>query len=339
MITETDSPPEISALFAPRSVAVIGASQHIGTVGYAILKNVIEGGFTGTVYPVNPKATELRGIPCFPSIAEIPGQVDLAVIIVKSTLVPNILEQCGAKGVRAAIVISAGFKEVSEKGLKLELEAAAVARRHSIRMLGPNCLGFLNTDSEIKLNATFAKEMPAKGSIAFISQSGALCTAVLEYAKTQGIGFSTLISLGNKADLNELDLLLALRDDPNTRVILLYIEDLTDGKRFIETVREITGEGEHSTPILAIKSGRTPEGGRAASSHTGSLAGNDEVYDAIFAQSGVLRVDSVDELFDYAVAFSQQPLPKGRRLAIVTNAGGPGHPRWSRNFITSSPTA
>ena len=314
----------LSALFSPRSVAVIGASREPGSVGHAVLCNILEGGFTGAVYPVNPNATEICQAPCYRSLLEIPGDVDLAVIVVKAALVPEVLEQCGQKGVRAAVVISAGFKETGVEGLALEEQVMQVIQRYPLRLIGPNCLGLMNTDPTVRLNATFAKKMPAAGSIAFISQSGALCTAVLEYADGEGIGFSKLISMGNKAGLTELHLLLDLKDDPSTNVILLYIEDLSDGRSFIEIAREITGEGPNRKPILAIKSGRTPEGAKAVSSHTGSLAGSDELYDAIFAQAGVLRVDSVDELFDYAVAFSPQPLPKGKRVAVVTNAGGPG---------------
>ena len=315
---------KLTPLFSPRSVAVIGASREAGSVGHAVLQNILEGGFTGAVYPVNPKAEEICRIPCYRSLPEIPGDVDLAVIVVKAALVPEVLEQCGRKGVKATVVISAGFKETGVEGLVLEGQVKQALQRYPLRLIGPNCLGLMNTDPSVRLNATFAEKMPAAGSIAFISQSGALCTAVLEYAQGEGIGFSKLISLGNKAGLTELDLLLDLKDDPSTNVILLYIEDLSDGRSFIEIAREITGEGPNRKPILAIKSGRTPEGAKAVSSHTGSLAGSDEVYDAIFAQAGVLRVDSVDELFDYATAFSQQPLPKGNRIAVVTNAGGPG---------------
>lgn len=316
--------PHLSAILSPSSVAVIGASRDEKSVGYSILRNIFLGKFQGAIYPVNPKAEEISGLRCYPAIGAIPGDLDLAVVIVKAPLVPDVLEQCGRKGVRGVIVISAGFKEVGEEGSALEGQVKEVIHRYRMPLIGPNCLGVLNTDPAVRLNATFAKEMPAAGAIGFLSQSGALCTAVLEYAKTEGIGFSKLISIGNKAGVNEMDLLLALREDPQTKVILLYVEDLSEGRRFIEMAREITGEGKNRKPILAIKSGRTPEGAKAVSSHTGSLAGSDEVYDAIFAQAGVLRVDSVEELFDYARAFASQPLPQGRRVGIVTNAGGPG---------------
>ena len=311
-------------LFCPRSVAVIGASSEEGTVGHAILRNIVTGRFTGFVYPVNPKRDEIGGLRCYPSIERIPGEVDLAVIIIKASFVPDVLEQCGQKGAKGVVVISAGFKEVGKEGAVLEEKVKETAARHRMVLVGPNCLGLINTDPAVRLNATFGREMPAGGNIAFVSQSGALCTAVLEYAKAEGIGFSKMVSMGNKAGVNEVDLLLALKGDPQTKVILLYAEDLAEGRRFIDVAREITGEGDNRKPIIAIKSGRTPQGARAASSHTGSLAGSDEVYDAIFAQAGVLRVDSVDELFDYARAFADQPLPNGNRVAIVTNAGGPG---------------
>ncbi len=314
----------IGPLFSPRSVAVIGASRDEKSVGHAVLKNLYLAGFQGAIYPVNPQAEEVASMRCYPSVSTIPGPVDLAVVIVKAPLVPQVLDQCGEKGVKCAVVISAGFKETGDPGRLLEEEVRRVAQKYKLPLVGPNCLGVLNTDPAVRLNATFAKEMPAAGSIAFVSQSGALCTSVLEYAKGEGIGFSKIISMGNKAGLNETDLLIALRDDPKTKVILLYVEDLADGRRFIEVAREVTGAETGGKPVLAIKSGRTPEGAKAVSSHTGSLAGSDEVYDALFAQAGVLRVDSVEELFDYGRALAEQPLPAGRRVAIVTNAGGPG---------------
>ncbi len=314
----------LDPLFAPRSIAVIGASTKDGSVGQAVLTNLILNRFNGIVYPVNPKAKGILGVRCYPSIMEVPDEVDLAAIIVPSTSAPDVMEQCGKKGVRSAVIISAGFREVGAEGKRLEQEVAKIARRYRIPLVGPNCLGIINADPSVRLNASFATHMPASGSIAFVSQSGALCTAILDYARAEHIGFSKFVSMGNKAHITENDLLLYLKDDSETRVILLYLEDLVDGRRFIEIAREITGEIEHPKPILVIKSGRTLAGAKAAASHTGSLAGQDEVYDAIFAQSGVLRVDTVEELFDYAVAFSKQPLPKGRRVAIVTNASGPG---------------
>ncbi len=314
---------DLSSIFAPRSVAVIGASRDPGKVGHAIFRNVLED-FQGVVYPVNPHAQAIRGVRSYPSVQEIPDPLDLAIIIVPAASVRAVLDECGRKGVRGVVVISAGFRESGPQGRHRESEVVAAVQQYGFALVGPNCLGVLNTDPAVRLNATFARAMPAAGSIAFLSQSGALTTAVLDYARARGIGFSKLVSMGNKADVTELDLLAALRDDPRTDVILLYLEELTDGQRFIGLCREITGEIAQPKPILAVKSGRTPAGARAVSSHTGSLAGSDEVYDAVFLQSGVLRVDSVEELFHYAVAFANQPLPSGRRVAIVTNAGGPG---------------
>jgi len=307
--------------FYPNSVAVIGASRNPESVGHAILRNLIEGHFTGVIYPVNPKARALLGIKAYPNISSIPDEIDLAIVVVPNTVVPQVLEECVEVGVRSAVVISAGFKEIGPEGAKLEEEAVSIAKRGGLRIIGPNCLGIINTDPNIRINATFSREMPLAGQTALISQSGAICVAALEYARQYRIGFSKVVSLGNKADVNEIDVLEYLKDDPETRVILMYIEDLSHGRRFIESVRYITGEV--GKPVIAIKAGRTPEGAGAASSHTGALASSDEVYDAIFNQSGVIRVESVEELFNYAKAFSTQPIPKENRVAIISNAGGP----------------
>lgn len=315
---------DLRPILEPQSVAVIGASRQPGTVGYAVFSNLLMGQFTGVVYPVNPKAKSICSVRSYPSILEIPDSVDLAVIIVRAMLVPQVLEECGQKGVKGAIVISAGFKETGPEGAKLEAQVREIAHHYGIALVGPNCLGVINTDPNYRLNTSFAKEMPLPGNIAFISQSGALCTAVLDYAKGQGIGFSKVISLGNKADVNENDFLAYLWQDPHTQVILMYVEELTEGRRFLQLAREITGEGNGRKPILALKAGRTPAGARAVASHTGSLAGSDEVYEALFAQAGVLRADTVEDLFEYAIAFANQPLPNGRRTVIITNAGGPG---------------
>lgn len=319
--TQTKS---LQTLFCPKSIAVIGASRRPESVGGSLFSNLLFNGYKGILYPVNPKADSIFGVRCYPGLSDVPGPVDLAVLIVPNVVVPKTLDECGRKGIRNAIIISAGFKEVGGEGTLLEQAVKKKVRKYKIRLIGPNCLGIINTDGAVSMNATFGRTMPIEGNIAFISQSGALCTAVLDYAKGEKIGFSKFISMGNKADINENDLLLFLKDDPKTKVVLLYLEDLADGRRFIEIAREITGEVENRKPILAIKSGRTPQGARAASSHTGSLMGSDEVYDAVFAQCGVLRVDTIEELFDYARAFSKQPIPRGRKVAIVTNAGGPG---------------
>ncbi len=323
-VKTSKSQKNLKALFEPKSIAVIGASRREDSVGYAILDNLVTEPFQGKIYPVNPKADTLKDIKCYPSISDISGPVDLAVLVVPSKVVPATLKQCGEKGVKAAIIITAGFKEIGLEGKQLEKEAVAIAEEYNMPLLGPNCLGLINCDSNLRMNASFSRFMPKPGNIAFISQSGALGTAVLDYAKGKDIGFSKFISLGNKANLSELDILMYLKDDPQTDVILMYVEDLACGREFIKAAREITGDLEKTKPILAIKSGRTAEGAKAASSHTGSLMGSDKVYDAIFAQSGVMRVDSVGEIFDYALAFANQPLPESNRVAIVTNAGGPG---------------
>jgi acetyltransferase len=264
------------------------------------------------------------GVKCYPRVLEIPDDVDLAVVVVPSRAVPQVLDECGRMGIKAAIVISAGFKEIGGGGVDLERRVREIASRHEIALVGPNCLGAINTDSLIQMNATFATDMPKEGNIGFISQSGALCVAVLNYAKDANIGFSKFISMGNKAGIAENELLSYLQSDPKTDVILMYLEDLVDGREFMRIARRTTSSTQRPKPIIALKAGRTLPGARAASSHTGSLAGSDRVYDAIFEQSGVLRVETLEELFDYVRGFSTQPLPRGSNVAIVTNSGGPG---------------
>ena len=317
------SPEGLESLFTPSSVAVIGASARSGSVGRAVFENILAGGFTGTIYPVNTKSKSVCGVRAYPSLADIPDQVNMAVIIVPARAVPGVAREAAAAGVKGLVVITAGFKETGADGRKLEQELVAVCIENNMRLIGPNCLGVINTDREIGLNASFARQRAKPGNIAFISQSGALCTAVLDFAAKRNIGFSKFISVGNKADIGELALIRYLHKDPHTRVIMMYVEELRHGFEFIETVREITG-GDNPTPILAVKSGRSTEGAAAASSHTGSIAGSEAVYDALFQQSGVFRVQTIEELFDYAVAFANQPLPRSNRIAIVTNAGGPG---------------
>ncbi len=307
-------------MFAPRSIAVIGASNRQGSVGRAVFTNILLNEYTGTVYPVNPRDRSISGVRSYPSVQDLPESVDLAVVVVPEAVVPAVTEDCGKKGVKSLIVISAGFKEVGQEGAALEHQVASLAQRYSMRMVGPNCLGTINTDPAVRLNASFASRMPLEGSIAFASQSGALGEAVIDYATGEGIGFSKFISVGNKADVNENDILEYLRADPRTKVILLYIEDIVDGRKFVDTVTRVTEE----KPIIAVKAGVSPEGAKAASSHTGALAGSDEAYNAILKQSGVLRVESIIDLFDYGRAFAKQPPPRGNRVAIITNGGGPG---------------
>lgn len=314
----------LDSIFYPSSIAVIGASTRDGSVGQSIFSNLLFGKYKGVLYPVNPKAKSINGVKCYASVKDIPEPFDLAVLIVPSNSAPQTLKECVEKGAKGAIIISAGFKEVGGEGVKLENEIKEIVQKANIPLVGPNCLGMINTDPEISINASFAVSMPKEGNIAFISQSGALCTSVLDYAKGLDFGFSKFISIGNKADVNELDLLKYLHNDKKTKVILMYLEDLANGYEFIQTARLITSEGENKKPIIAIKSGTTFQGAKAASSHTGSLTSSDEVYDAIFTQGGILRVERIEDLFDLALGFSQQPLPKGKRVAIITNAGGPG---------------
>jgi len=307
-------------LFAPKSIAVIGASNRQGSVGRAVFTNILLNEYAGTVYPVNLKDRSISGVRSYPSVQDLPESVDVAVVVVPAAMVPAVTEECGKKGVKGLIVISAGFKEVGQDGATLERQVASLAQKYSMRMVGPNCLGAINTDPKVRLNASFASQMPLEGSIAFASQSGALGEAVIDYAAGEGIGFSKFVSLGNKADVNENDVLEYLRADPKTKVILLYLEDIVDGRKFVDTVTIVTEE----KPIIAVKAGVSPEGAKAASSHTGALAGSDEAYNAILKQSGVIRVESIIDLFDYARAFAKQPLPRGNRVAIITNGGGPG---------------
>jgi len=310
----------LDSLFSPKSIAVIGASNRQGSVGRAAFSNILLNEYTGTVYPVNPKEHSISGVRAYPSVLDLPETIDLAVVIVPAPVVPSVVEESGKKGAKGLVIISAGFKEVGIDGAQLERQVLSIAQKYSMRIIGPNCLGIINTDPDVRLNASFASGMPVEGSIAFASQSGALGEAVLDYASGENIGFSKFISMGNKADVNENDILEYLREDTKTKVILLYIEDIVDGRKFVDTVSRVTQE----KPIIAVKAGVSPEGAKAASSHTGALAGSDEAYNAILKQSGVIRVESIIDLFDYARAFAKQPLPKGNRVAIITNGGGPG---------------
>jgi acetate---CoA ligase (ADP-forming) len=311
---------QLKAVFNPRSVAVIGASAKPHSLGRSVFANLLFAGYSGCVYPVNMKTKSVLGVRAYPTVTDIPDEVDLAVVLVPAGFVPQVLKDAGRKGCKGAIVISAGFKEIGGQGIELEQQLSSIAREYGMAVVGPNCFGAINTDPAVSLNATFSRSFPLNGKIAFISQSGAVGMAALEYASGEHIGFSKFISIGNKADINENDVLEALADDPNTDVILLYLEALENPKAFVTLAQKIS----EKKPILGVKSGRTIEGAKAAASHTGALAGSDEVYDSLFAQCGVLRVDTLEDLFRYGMAFVNQPLPRGRRVAIVTNAGGPG---------------
>lgn len=302
----------------PRGVAVVGASTSPEKLGYQVLHNVIQYGYQGAIYPINPTAPEILGLKAYPSVLDCPDPVDLAVLLVPNKAVPAVMEQCGQRGLKGAVVITAGFREVGPQGRALEQQVIEIVRRYGMRMVGPNVLGII--DTVCKLNASFAAGMPERGRIAFMSQSGALCTAILDMALGQGIGFSRFYSIGNKADVNELDLVKAWAEDPETRAIMAYLEGITNGPEFIRVASEVT----RHKPIIAIKSGTTSAGSKAVSSHTGTLAGSEAAYDAAFKQSGILRAGSVQDLFDFARAFARQPLLKGDAIAVITNAGGPG---------------
>lgn len=308
----------LEMFFTPKSVAVIGAAREPGKLGYGVLSNILSCGYNGKIYPINPKADEILGLPCYPSVLHVPGDVELAVVVVPNKFVLQIMEECGQKGVKGVIIITAGFREAGTDGIKLEHQVMDIAKQYGIRVVGPNCLGIISTHTP--LNASFAAGMPPKGQIAFMSQSGALCTAILDWALAKEIGFSHFVSLGNKADVNEIDLLQAWENDANSRVIIVYMEGIGDGPRFMQVARQVT---QHK-PVIAVKSGNTAAGSRAVSSHTGSLSGSEKAYEAAFNQSGILRCSSIEQLFDYSLAFAYQPPLKGNRIAIVTNAGGPG---------------
>ncbi|MHB8156227.1 MAG: acetate--CoA ligase alpha subunit [Desulfocucumaceae bacterium] len=308
----------LNNFFNPKSVAVVGASKTPGKIGNAIVKNLKDSGYPRDIYPINPREEEIEGLKCYPDIAAIGKNIDLAVISVPAAGAVTVAEQCGRAGVKNMVVVSAGFKEVGKEGLALEKNMIQVCRQYGIRMLGPNCVGMMDTN--IPINASFSEGFPSAGNIAFISQSGAMLVAILDWSRTTGIGFSRIISLGNKADLTETDFIGDAADDPNTKVILCYIEDIADGKQFLKTARQASIK----KPVIILKSGTSQAGAQAASSHTGALAGSDIAYSTAFKQSGVIRASTMADLFDLAVAFSSQPVPNGDRVAVVTNAGGPG---------------
>ncbi len=308
----------LNGLFNPGSIAVIGATERKGVVGRTVVENLQAGGYQGALYPVNPKRDTILGLKAYPSIGAIGQPVDLAVIITPAATVPAVMAECVYAHVQYAIIISAGFKEAGPAGLELEEQVAVQARRGRVRFIGPNCLGVVNVPA--KLNATFAPSMPPVGKISMISQSGALCVAILDWAASIGLGLNKVVSFGNKADLNEVDFLRAFAADPDTSVVAAYLESITEGDRFLEVAEEIASV----KPVVVLKVGVTQAGAKAASSHTGSLAGADMAYWAAFKRSGVIRAEHLEALFDYALAFATQPLPAGKRLAIITNAGGPG---------------
>ncbi|MEM0240427.1 MAG: acetate--CoA ligase family protein [Candidatus Nezhaarchaeales archaeon] len=307
-----------NALLNPKSVAVVGASRFEGKVGYAVLKNIINGGYGGRVYPINPRADRILGLKCYPKVSAINDEIDMAVIAVPADNVSEVAEDCGQAGVKILVVISAGFKEVGLEGAKREAELVSIAKKYKMRVLGPNCLGYINTS--IGLNASFAATMPPKGHIALISQSGALLTSLIDKAPIEGLAFSKIVSLGNKADLSEIDYIRLLADDPETKVIALYVEGIERGDEFAKVAREVSIK----KPIVALKAGVTEVGAKAASSHTGSMAGSEIAYTTAFKQFGVIKADCLSDFLDAAKCFGSQPLPKHGNVVIITNAGGPG---------------
>jgi len=308
----------LESFFNPRSVAIVGASRQEGKVGYEILANMIEAGYKGELFPVNPKADEIEGLKCYSDLESIPQAPELVLMIVPAKIVPTVMQQCAKVGTKAVVIITAGFKEVGEQGRALEKQVIQTARQAGIRVIGPNCLGLIVPANN--LNASFGGDLPAPGGIAYLSQSGALLAAILDTANDSGIGFSKLVSIGNKADVDELDIMEAVAADADTKVIAGYLESITDGNAFVREAERIS----HIKPILLMKSGGTQAGAEAASSHTGSLAGSEVAYESAFERAGIIRCNSIKQQFDYAQAFANQPLPAGSRVAVITNAGGPG---------------
>lgn len=308
----------LDAIFSPKTVAVIGATERFGSVGRTVLWNLISSPFGGTVYPINPKRHSVLGIKAYPSIAEIPEVVDLAIIVTPASGVPSVIRECVDAGVKGAIIISAGFKEIGEAGVALERQILTEARRGNMRIIGPNCLGVMSPRSG--LNATFASTMARPGNVGFISQSGALCTSILDWSFRENVGFSAFVSIGSMLDVDWGDLIEYLGDDPHTQSIVIYMESIGDARSFLSAAREVA----LTKPIIVIKAGRTEAAAKAAASHTGALAGSDDVLDAAFRRCGVLRVDTINDLFNMAEVLAKEPRPRGRRLTILTNAGGPG---------------
>jgi len=304
----------LNFIFNAKSIAVIGASDKPGKIGFEIFRNIVEGGFQGKIYPVNPKITELMGYACYHSIKDVPGTVDLVVITIPAPIIPEVLEQCGEKGVKGVIIISAGFSEVGN--FELENKIVNIARKYGMRIVGPNCAGIVNTHQNF---FPTIEVRPPKGFIAFVSQSGALGGAILMKAKEEGFGISIFASYGNACDVNESDILEYLIEDENSKVIVIYIEAVKDGRRFIETARKLSLR----KPIIGIKAGKTEAGSRAVASHTGSLAGQVKIYEAAFKQAGIIPVEDFDEMFDISKVLLYQPPAKGDKIAIITNSGGP----------------
>lgn len=315
---KTPSSP-LAPFFSPRGVAVVGASADPSKLGYGLARNLVQCNYQGVIHFVNPKGGSLLGRPMYPSVRDLPDPVDMAIILIPASGVAKVLEDCAYRGIRAVIVAAGGFRETGIQGAKMEAKLLEIAKRHGIRIIGPNCIGLL--DTHLPLDATFLPPPgPPPGDVAFISHSGAICAAVIDWARGQGFGLSRLVSLGNQADVNETDILALVAEDHFTRVLTLYLEGVSDGRRFVQEARNVT----RHKPIVALKVGRYPSGQRAAASHTGALAGQENAFNAAFRRSGVIRADTSEELFDWARALAWCPLPKGRAIAILTSAGGPG---------------
>lgn len=309
----------LEGLFSPRSVVVLGASSDPGKLGYAVARNLLHGGYRGQVHLVNPRGGSLFGQAIYTSLQDLPSPAELAVLIVPAAATPQALRECAAAGIRFAIIASGGFRETGPQGAALEAGCLEIARQHDLRLLGPNCIGI--ADTHLPLDTTFLPPpAPPKGNIAFISHSGAFCAAMIDWSRQEGFGFSRLVSLGNQVDLTETDLLAPVAADPNTRVLALYLEGIPDGRRFVSETTRVS----RARPIVVLKVGRSAAGQQAAASHTGALAGSETAYDAAFTKCGVLRANSAEEMFDWARALAACPLPNGRNMAILTNAGGPG---------------
>ena len=307
----------LSPFFKPKGVAIIGASRNPHKLGYGVVRNLKDYRYQGGIYPVNKSATEILDLPCYESVAEVPDPVDLAVIIVPASIVPKIIKQCGQRGIKHTIVISGGFSETGEEGKKLEEELKRVANEWDVNFIGPNCIGTIDTHTPV--NTTFVTGMPESGEIGFCSQSGAMVASVIDWARGAGVGFSRIVSLGNQVDVNETQMIRALHEDEQTSVITAYIEGVSDGKAFMETAQKAAKD----KPVVALKGGRGESGARAVASHTGALAGSTEAYEAAFDRAGVQQASTMEEMFDWARALAWQPLPKGKNVAVLTNAGGP----------------
>ncbi len=311
---------QLDKIMKPKAIAVVGASTKPKTIGSEIMQRLKEYGFTGNVYPINPKADQIEGFKAYPSVLDVEGEIDLAVIVIPKQFILDTLEQCNKKGIKGICIISAGFKETGAEGAELERQLAEKLKEYGMRCVGPNCLGVLNTDEKIKLDATFAEALPVRGDIAFVSQSGALGGGILNILKDLNVGFSQFVSIGNQADINAETMMEYWETEDDVKQILLYMESIANPANFRKLATRITKK----KPILALKAGRSAAGASAASSHTGSLAGADKAADALLKQSGVIREDSLKTLFDTAKVFSNCPIPKGNRVAIITNSGGPG---------------